>query len=171
MKRWLLLSLFVFSLVSSSEMNLFARSGDKKGPEHRRHRNPECIGRGEHLGIFFGDPDILKKKLGLSDEQIDKISEINLEYKKRLLKIKEKIAPMRIKLKGMLLEDNVDLDKVRSLLKLISDLQVDLRMLRIKHRLDIEKTLKPSQKKRFRSSKMRFGRGEFYFQSPMHAFQ
>ena len=102
----------------------------------------------------MGNPEVMKERLGLSDEQIDKISEINLDYKKKYLEYREKIAPKKIKLRQMLLEENVDLQVVRSLLKEISDLRLEVKMLRIKQRLDIEKILTPSQREKLKASKM-----------------
>jgi Spy/CpxP family protein refolding chaperone len=44
------------------------------------------------------------------------------------------------------LDDNVNIDKVRPLVKEISDLRAELQILRIQHRLEIEKVLTPEQK-------------------------
>jgi len=107
---------------------------------------------------FIGNPEVMKEKLGLSDEQIDTISEINLAYKKRYLECSEKIAPKKTRLRRMLLEENVDLQGVRSLLKEISDLRLEVIMLRIKQRLDIEKILTPSQRTRIKASKREMSR-------------
>lgn len=112
--------------------------------------------RGERSGKhgFIGNPAAMKERLGLSDEQVGKISEINLDYKKKYLEYRERIAPKRVKLRRMLLEENVDLQGVRSLLKEISDQRLEVRMLRIKQRLDIEKILTPSQRVKLKASKM-----------------
>ena len=67
-----------------------------------------------------------------------------------MLDYREKLAPKHIRLKKMLLEDNIDLDNVHSLLKEISDLKVELHMLRIQHRLEIEKVLTPVQKSKIK---------------------
>lgn len=103
---------------------------------------------------FIGNPEVMKERLGLSDEQVGKISEINLGYQKKYLEFRERIAPKRVKLKRLLLEENVDLQGVRSLLKEMSDQRLEVRMLRIKQRLDIEKILTPSQREKIKASKM-----------------
>lgn len=120
---------------------------DVLAKRHLKRERPERHG-------FMGNPEVMKERLGLSDEQIDKISEINLDYKKKYLEYREKIAPKKIKLRQMLLEENVDLQVVRSLLKEISDLRLEVKMLRIKQRLDIEKILTPSQREKLKASKM-----------------
>ena len=145
--------------VTLTASQVSAERGDRDdGPPMR---GPEHMDRGHHEGMFFGDPDVMKEKLSLTEEQVQKIGEINLSYKKKLLAIKEKIAPKGIKLAAMLLEDNVDLEKVRPMLKEISDLQVEVRMLRIMQWLDIEKVLNPSQRtklRNFKMDRMRMGR-------------
>ncbi|MDY6934052.1 MAG: Spy/CpxP family protein refolding chaperone [Spirochaetota bacterium] len=164
MKKRLLFSSIVVLFILSNSNDLFAKRGGGKG--HGRPGHYDCRDGGFHKGVFFGNPEMMKERFGLSDDQVNKISEINLEYKKKLLKIKEKIAPKRINLQSMLLEDNVNLKKVRSLLKEISELKIEIRMLRIKQRLDIEKLLTPSQKNRLRGSRMGMGKGGMHFHQP-----
>lgn len=125
---------------------VFAQKGP--GPKGDRHRmGPTEFGCEDHPGgLFFGAADMMKKKLGLSDDQVKSVGKINLEYKKKFLDFQEKMSPRHIKLRKLLLEDNVDLKEVRALIKEISDLRVEVQMLRIQHRLDIEKVLTPDQK-------------------------
>lgn len=107
---------------------------------------------------FIGNPVVMKERLGLSDGQVNQISAINLEYKKKHLEYEEKIAPKRIALKRMLLEASVNLEEVRSLLKQISDLRVEVRMLRIKQKLDIEEIFTPSQRATAKTFKRKKGK-------------
>jgi hypothetical protein len=58
-----------------------------------------------------------------------------------------------IKLKKLLLEEQVDLNAVHDYLKKIGDLQVEVRMLRIRQWLDIEKVLTPEQRLRVKSER------------------
>jgi Spy/CpxP family protein refolding chaperone len=100
----------------------------------------------EHGGQIFGDPARMQKDLGLTDEQVKKISDINKNHEKKMLDYREKLAPKNIQLRKLLLDDAVDMASVRSLVKEISDLRAELQILRIQHRLDIEKVLTPEQK-------------------------
>ncbi len=150
MKRTIISALTLTAIIITTPV-LFAYNG-KKGGKHRP--GPPPWAREHRKGIFFGDPEAMKEKLGLSEDQVEKIGSINLKYKKEFLKIKEKLAPKEIKLKSMLLEDNVDLKKVRSQLKDMAGLKVELRMLRIMQRLDIEKILTSKQKAKLRNSRM-----------------
>lgn len=152
MRKWIL-PLILIGFIGFIYSDAFARMGMGPGGMH---------GPGGR-GMFFGDPAIMKEKLGLSDDQVDKISKINLDYKKKLLSIREKIEPKQTKLHGILLGDNVNLKEVRALLEEISALEVEIRMLRINHRMDIEKILTASQKTQLRSTgrrMMRRGDGE-----------
>ena len=104
-------------------------------------------------GPIFGDVQRLKQELGLSDAQVDKIVEINNQYEKRMLDIREKLAPKMIQLKKLLLEDEVDINAVRAKLKEIGDLRIELHILRIQHVMDIEKQLNKDQLKKLKAYK------------------
>jgi Spy/CpxP family protein refolding chaperone len=134
--------------------------GEGRGCEDGRGMGPgEGRGMGPHH--FFGDPARMKEDLGLTDEQVSRISAINLEHKKQMLAMREQIEPKRAQLQKLLLDENVDLGQVRQTLKEIADLQVEVRMLRIKHRIEIEKVLTAEQRAKLRaerdSMRMRHG--------------
>ena len=99
---------------------------------------------------MFGDPGRMQKELGLTDEQVKQIAGINLEYEKKMLDQREKIAPKSVQLRKLLIEDKVDLAKVRALLKEIGEHRVELHMLRIQQRLEIESKLTDDQKAKVR---------------------
>jgi Spy/CpxP family protein refolding chaperone len=128
---------------------LYAERGeDMKGG---RGGGKECPMMKGHDGPVFGDPARMQKELGLTDAQVVKIADINKEHRKKMLDYKEKLAPLDIQLKKLLLEDNVDMARVRSLVKDISGIRAELQVLRIQHRLDIEKVLTPEQKAKMRT--------------------
>jgi len=104
-------------------------------------------------GPIFGDVQRLKQELGLSDAQVDKIVEINNQYEKRMLDIREKLVPKMVQLKKLLLEDEVDINAVRAKLKEIGDLRIELHILRIQHVMDIEKQLNKDQLKKLKAYK------------------
>ncbi|MBN2401379.1 MAG: periplasmic heavy metal sensor [Spirochaetes bacterium] len=108
-----------------------------------------------HGYMFFGDPDAMKEKLGFTDEQMEKIGQINDEYRKKLLKIREDMDQKMNKLHSLLSDENINLINVRSLFEEISVYEVDIRMLKINHILDIEKVLTPVQRKQLRKSMRR----------------
>ncbi|TAL33455.1 MAG: periplasmic heavy metal sensor [Spirochaetes bacterium] len=134
--------------------------GDARYCEDGRGMGPRDgmgMGPGEGRGMgprhFFGDPAYIKEQLGLSDDQVNKIDAINTEHRKQMLTIREQLEPRRIRLEKMLLEENVDLSQVRAVLKEIADLQVELRLLRIKHHIAIEKVLTADQRAKLRAER------------------
>ncbi len=106
-------------------------------------------------GPIFGDIERLKQELGLSDAQVDKIVEINNMYEKRMLDLREKLAPKMIQLKKLLLEDEVDINAVRAKLKEIGELRIELHILRIQHVMNIEKQLNNDQLKKLKAYKQK----------------
>ncbi len=153
MKKFLLI-IFGSLLVAS----MWASSADARHEERRsRHGQEEEYAdeghgnRGHMRGqMCFGDSDRMKKKVGLSDEQIKKIEEINLKFHKQLLEKREQIQPRNLKLRRLLLEKEIDLDDVGELLREVSGLEAEIRLDRIKHRIEIEKLLTEDQKKKMK---------------------
>lgn len=129
------------------------RGGDMRGD------GKGCPMMKGHDGPVFGDPAKLQKDLGLTDAQVVKIADINKEHQKKMLDYREKLAPMKIQLQRQLLEDNVDMAKVRALIKDMSGIKAELQVLRIQHRLDIEKTLTPEQKAKMKAHRKQMMKG------------
>ncbi len=175
MTKWILpvMTSFLMSAISSA---VFAEPGPGMKPEGPP-REPDGVRmemrvermHGGDGHMFFGDPEDMKAKLGLTDEQVDKIGKINNEYRKKLLKIREDLEPKRNKLHNLLTEDNINLKDVRSLLEELSKFELEIRMLRINQVLDIENILTPDQKKQLRNS-MRRMMGNVYRQQPAYPY-
>jgi Spy/CpxP family protein refolding chaperone len=109
---------------------------------------------GQHgKGFLWGDPERLQKILGLSDDQVDQIADLNEKMMKEHRAIMDKISPKGRELKKVLRAENVDLDKARALLKEIGEYQVESRMIMIRHRLELEKLLTADQRKKLRESR------------------
>ena len=117
---------------------------DKPGPK-------KCMMMKKHHRCPMGNPEMMKKVLNLSDKQIEQIEAIRVKYKKQVLTYKEKTAPLKVRLQRLLLEDTVDLNAVKTLLKEISDQKVEIRMLKIQERIEIEKVLTPQQRTKMKS--------------------
>lgn len=143
-----------------SRMPFFKKRADLNRNNGRLDRRP----------ALFGDVKFMKEKLGLSENQISKIEKINLKYRKLFLVYREKLSPKPIKLRLLLLEEKVDLKKVRLLLKEIANLQVEVRMLRIKHRLDLEKILTRDQRKKLKRYQLKRQAKRRNLQAPPKGF-
>ena len=126
----------------------YSSDGHSNAPER-------STGHKSHRGDFYGNTDYLKKSLGLDDAQIKQISLINSRYRKELEVFRKKLRPKKFQLREILLLDRVEYRALKQLLHEISDIETELRFLRIKHRLDIEKILTPEQKTKLRQEKRR----------------
>ena len=124
---------------------------DGAGPGMMREGGPRhgMMDRGGK-GPLFGDPERMQKALGLSEDQMDKIADINDRIRKEHRAVMDKIEPKSRQLRKVLRAENVDLEKTRALLKEIGDLQVESRMIMIRHRLEIEKVLNAEQRAKLR---------------------
>jgi|GEM_PF-735318 len=118
----------------------------------RNMRNGECIagpGPGGHMGPYhglcYGDPKFLREELNLSSEQIGKVAEINDRFRKERDMYYKEMMPGKEELKKLLLAGTINYDEVRKTLKQISDIEIELRILQIKHRLELQKVLTPEQ--------------------------
>ncbi|HNU91792.1 MAG TPA: Spy/CpxP family protein refolding chaperone [Spirochaetota bacterium] len=155
MKKGKMLTVMALALVLAGGQALYAQRGNRPArdgdmPHRGMHGDGAMV---DGCGPFYGDPARMKASLGLSDDQVNKIAAINQEYKKKFLDYREKMAPKHIQLRKLLLEDNVDINAARKLIKELSDIQVETTVLRIQHSLDIEKLLTKEQKARLRTEK------------------
>ena len=137
---------FIISITFAAE-DLFANPMRRGEGMHRGHA------RMRHGDICFGDQTYMKDTLKLTDKQIEDIGKINNKYMIELLKIKERLEPYRLKIRRLLLSNNVDLKEVRSILEKIAVLDVEKRFNRIKQRLEIEKILTPIQREKLRNER------------------
>jgi len=150
-------------LISPSASWLFAQEGPPDEPpcEFRPPHPPL-----HHRNIFFGNPEILKNELDLSDTQIKKIQSINFKYKSKIDAFRKIIIPQQRELRRLLLSENVKLDQVKFRLKKISEINTEIRFLKIKHRIELEKILTKSQLTRLKEEKRhmrrKMRRGQFH---------
>jgi len=134
--------------ISENESDmLIARGGPMMDPDGDRD---EGVRERHHGRRMFGDPEKMRRELDLSDEQIDKIKVINDKYYEEHKKIRDKIQPKMRTLRDFLVEDKVDLEKVRAILKEISEYQIENRMLLIRQHIEIETVLTKEQKDKVR---------------------
>ena len=137
--RIALVAMLVFGLAAESDAQMRGR-----GRDHR----PGC--GMEREGFCFGDHGFLRERLGLSDEQIRSVAGVNRGFAKRLKALKERIDPLQRELHGLLRVDEIDLEKTRTMLKQIAEVEVEMRMARIEQRLAIEKVFTEEQRERHR---------------------
>jgi Spy/CpxP family protein refolding chaperone len=144
-KRTLMVTLIV--VISLITANLSAQMRDRGRMMHRdgdfRH----------HHGMCYGDPQHMRMNLKLTDKQIEQIGKINLKFRNILIEYRERLVPKRNMLRKFLLSDKINFNDVRTLLREISDIEIEMRIIKIKHRLEIEKVLTKTQRDRLRKER------------------
>ena len=127
-------------------------AGEKEKHSGSDMRNGECSPdpghdkrMGPYRGLCYGDPQFLREELNLSGEQIEKVAGINERFRKERETWYKTLKPGKDELKKLLLAENINYDEVRKKLKEISDIEIELKILQIKHRLELQKVLTPEQ--------------------------
>jgi Spy/CpxP family protein refolding chaperone len=147
------LFLFLFSVTELTAEGMRGMKGRGPGFERGPHRGPHRgpgMGHGFGRGMCFGDRDRVREELNISDKQIDLICSINEKYHDKLIIFRDRIRPKKNALRKLLLRDRLDLKGIRKLLKEIADIEVEIRMIRIVQRNEIENVLTPAQRERMR---------------------
>jgi len=146
-KSAFMLSLAMFLWLGASD--IFSQPADfgegmgrGRGPMHRMD-GP----------MWFGNVDEMKEVLKLTDKQIEQIGRINTEFRDAMIRLHERMRPLQLKLKELLLGERINFDDIKSVLKQISEVEVDMRILRIKQRVEIEKILTRNQRDKLKNER------------------
>jgi|GEM_PF-530615 len=130
---------------------ILVKGGSGHGEREVDNDGPPPMGSpSDRHGMMFGDPERMREKLNLTDDQMDKIEDLNEKYFDEHKKIRDKIRPKMRALRKLLDQDAVDIDKARVILKEISELQVETRILMIRQKSDIDKVLTKEQRDKAR---------------------
>jgi len=103
------------------------------------------FGKGLGLGLCWVAPEALKQQLGLTDEQVKKLTELRTEHLKKVSKIAAELAAKRAELGTLWLSDKPDEKRVKELTEQISKLQAELATERMNFQLEVRKILTPEQ--------------------------
>ena len=99
--------------------------------------------------------DWIKETLDLSDKQFEKLDDLREERREEVAKLHLKIEKIRLEMKEILLEDDVDYGKLKDLIDDIGDIRTEIQKGRIDHLEDVEKILNDDQFKKFKLHFMR----------------
>lgn len=88
----------------------------------------------------------LKTDLGLTDEQTTKIRAIYEKYRAKHQTIRDKIDPLNDQLMQMMMSDSPDRSQFESLLRKISDLRIEARLVEFDQRQEKMEVLTPEQR-------------------------
>jgi len=105
----------------------------RPGPPPRNH------------GPFFGDVERMRDVLDLTTKQVTQIRDINEKYRRRMEPFDKKLRPLHQQLRQLLLKKKVDINSIRRKLKEISDVEIELKILQIRHRKELKKILTSEQ--------------------------
>ncbi len=103
--------------------------------------------KGNRFGRSFCEPEFMKEKLSLNQNQIDKITGLNNKFDSEFSGYVKLIEPEKKKLKEMLDSSTSDMNAVKLQLKKIEDINVEIHLLRIKQGKEISEILTPDQMK------------------------
>lgn len=94
--------------------------------------------------------EMLKERLGLSEEQVEKAKEMERAYRKEAIRLHSDIEIAEIDLKALLDQEPVDMARVEEKVKEIEGKRARLRLERIRFYRDLMGILTPDQKKAFK---------------------
>jgi len=108
---------------------------------------------GNRFGGSFCEPEFMKEKLSLNQPQTDRINDLNKKFDIEFSRYIKLIDPERQKLKDMLDSNTGDMKAVKTQLKKIEDLNIEIHMLRIEQGKEISKILTPEQMNTLRNER------------------
>lgn len=106
-------------------------------------------------GPVFGKKGHYRDGLKLSDEQEEKFREINQKYWDLHGQLQKTAQPHLDELREVLLEEEIDYDKVREVLAKLSDYEIEKQIMMIKHRIELESVLSDEQLKKLKQHPQR----------------
>ena len=132
MKVLLLVGLFMLSVFTFAEQGRGQGSGQMQ--------------KGQRINF----QDRVKEFLNLTDKQFEKLEALKMKLGKENQKLKLKIQKESITIKELLLEDKIDYAKIKSVLKKINDLELQMKYTKFDHLKQVEEILKPEQFEKFK---------------------
>ena len=87
----------------------------------------------------------LAESLNLSAEQITEIKRINLELQKDIIELKKNIQLAHLEIKGLFLDEELNLPEIKLELQKIADLEVELKLMNLEAMMAAKKLLTPEQ--------------------------
>lgn len=112
------------------------------GPHFERFRDrPVMDPRGNPYGREFCNPEFMRNKLSLDEKEIKALEELNIKFDEEYKKYNRELRPLRDKLREILGNPDPDMKEVREILKKISAIELEIRILRISQGAEISKII------------------------------
>lgn len=112
--------------------------------------------------------DKFEKTLALSHEQKIKLDEINKRYEGQIHTIEEKMKPLHEAIRTELSASTIDYAKVQNYFEQLSQPQIELKMLGLKHFDEIQGILTPEQRKKMRDHRKKMLQQPFFKKMQNH---
>jgi Spy/CpxP family protein refolding chaperone len=124
-----------------------SRSGfTGKGGSPSGYLNQERYPAGRYSGYpDWGNKGMRMINLDLSEEQITEIKQIRLEFQKASLELKKEMETKRLEVRELMMEDPLDMAKIRAKWEEIAQLQVELKVMALENQQKVKEVLTPEQ--------------------------
>ncbi len=144
-------------LLAVAGVMLFALPGNADA--HRGRWKKHRRGKKGCMGMLMRAPSrMLKKRAGLNDSQITKLKTLRTSFKKQMIPLRAKIKLLRVDMKDLLDNPNVDQAKVVALVQKIHTLKGQAKVLRVKTMLSLRGMLTAEQRSKLRKKCRRMRR-------------
>jgi len=124
---------------------------NRKGP---KDCNNDFGQKRHHMGysMLWNNPDVIKE-LGLSDDQVKKIKDIDFSFREKRLKEKAGLDQYRLELQKGFSAEPVEKSSVLKTAQKMAEIKGEMFVQQIECRLDVEKLLTPDQAKKMNTYK------------------
>jgi Spy/CpxP family protein refolding chaperone len=95
----------------------------------------------------------------LTDEQREKILDLQTEARKEIIRKRAEVATLKVDLRALLRQDEPDMAEVEDLVRRIARIKGDIRAREIRLRLEIRKLLTPEQREELKEMRRECRRG------------
>ncbi len=129
-----------FALGAFFSRNFHMPQPDGHQPEGFSHR-PVMHPRGNPFGRDFCNPEFMRNRLELTEQQIEAVEKLNIRFDNEYSLFNKELRPLQDKLREILKDPNPDMNLVRETMKQISDLELEIRILRISQGAEISKII------------------------------
>ncbi len=102
-------------------------------------------GVGKGLGLGWIDPTVLKQQLGLTDEQVQKLTQLRTEHLTKVSQLGAELAAKRAELSALMWAPEPNQRRVQELTEQIAKLTTELVKERLNFQQEVRKILTPEQ--------------------------
>jgi Spy/CpxP family protein refolding chaperone len=101
--------------------------------------------RGNPYGRDFCNPEFMRSRLALDENEIRAVEKLNIRFDEEYRQYNDQLRPLRDKLREILRNPDPDMKEVRKTLKQMSDIELEIRILRISQGAEISRIIPPDK--------------------------